>query len=144
MKQAYQLCKVFKLSLCMLVLFGFQAQAASLKLMPDRKVLTEDESLTLEIISDTSSNEPDLEPLHQDFTVISKHRQESTTIINNKIETEHKWVITVIPKRTGSLTIPSILAGKLKTEPVQIEVRVSQMNASDKGDVFLEVSLSDK
>ena len=143
MKQSCQLCKVFKLLQCMLVLLVFQVEAASLKLIPDRKAISEDESLQLEIISDTSTSEPDLEPLHQDFTIISKHRQESTTIINNQIETEHKWVVTVIPKRTGSITIPPIMAGNLKTESVQIVVNASKADASAKGDVFLEVTLSD-
>src|SRR3990167_1358323 len=77
--------------------------------------------ITLEDIQDNGV--PDYAVLQHDFIVIGTERQMSYTAINGRTRIINQWVILLLPKRAGKLTIPAIQIAQQKTPKIQIQVR---------------------
>lgn len=89
----------------------------------DRTQLNMDDTLTLQIVDDTvGSANPDLSPLATDFNVASTMVSAEMQNIQGKITQRKTWSIVLTPKRSGTLSIPSLSIGTDKTDPIQIEV----------------------
>jgi|GEM_PF-6249496 len=54
---------------------------------------------------------PNLEPLNRDFTIQGSERSQELSVIDGKISQRMRWVFTLIPKRTGNLTLPALTFG---------------------------------
>lgn len=65
---------------------------------------------------------PDLKPLQNDFKIMRTERSVQYSIINGQASSINQWIIGLLPKRVGKLTIPSIHIGNEQTEPLFIEV----------------------
>jgi hypothetical protein len=84
----------------------------------------------------------------RDFKVTSRGTQTSVRIINNRVSREVNHTYTLIPLKTGRLTIPPLIVttdGKQRqTRPITI--KVSKATASDpdrKRDIFVTANVSD-
>lgn len=104
---------------------GMHAHAASLQVRPDSHVVDENGTFNLSIRLDSSAPDatPDLTPLERDFELLGQRTASQFRSINGRVEAWTDWVLTLRPRRTGQITIPSIQLGAIRSEPVTIEVK---------------------
>ncbi|WP_371168866.1 BatD family protein [Aliiroseovarius sp. 2305UL8-7] len=65
---------------------------------------------------------PNLAPLDQDFNVLGTSQSSQTQIINGQMSQSLSWIVTLSPKAQGTVTIPSLSAGTLTSDPVTVQV----------------------
>jgi len=109
-----------------------------------RSVLGIDETIVLEIKSENSSGEPDLSELEENFQILGRSQSQNYSLINGHASRTHIWGITLLPKRTGEITIPEIRVGDETTKPIHLVIqKQSNSPGVDGKDVFLTVSIVD-
>lgn len=106
----------------MFLMLGSLAQAASFTARADRYQLQPGESLllTLELDQPDYFVDPDIEPLQQDFELISSSHQ---PLIEENGHAYSRWLLRLQPRREGNLTIPALRLGELLSAPLRIEVK---------------------
>ena len=77
-------------------------------------------TLTLNEVKDRVA--PDLTSVRKDFNVIGTQRTVNYTVVNGQAQSLSQWIIILMPKRTGQLTIPSIPIGSDKTPEKMVMV----------------------
>jgi hypothetical protein len=65
---------------------------------------------------------PDLSVLEKDFEIISRSSQQSVSIINGKMSAQRSLSLTLLPKHTGTLSVPPIPVGNETTNPLTLKV----------------------
>lgn len=65
---------------------------------------------------------PDISPLKKDFNIIGTEQHSNYTIINGQASSNKQWIIVVMPKKTGTLIIPSIRVGQEVTKELSLTV----------------------
>ena len=116
---------------------------AALQAYVDHNPVSQDESLTLTVESSGDvDGAPDWSPLKQDFDLQGQSRNTSLSIINGSMSRKTQWMISLIPKRSGRIQIPSISVGGEQTQPLTVTVTpASQAQAQQPGgDLYMEVS----
>ncbi len=124
--------------------FGFQAHAAALHASVDRSHLNTSETLelTLEIRDVTQFGKPDLTPLQADFDVSGTRQLNSLNTLDGQNEATTRWVVTLVPRRAGTLEIPPLQLGELRSEPIQLQVQpAADSPVAPLAPVFIETSL---
>ncbi len=116
--------KKFWLSLALAVLVNFNAQAQSLSAKVNRDVVPEGETflLTLELEGGNATTSPDFNALDKDFIVYSVSNAYQTNIINGEVKKSQQWNLVMMPKKSGTITIPPITLDKLASNPVTLKV----------------------
>lgn len=120
---------------------------AEISVSVDRNPVVADESFQLIFESnDKVKGEPDFSSLEKDFTIINKGRRSNTEIINGDFKQSNQWILTMVPRKTGIIQIPSIKFGKVSSQPYQIKVVDSAPpKAGNKSeDIFVEVDVNNK
>lgn len=113
---------VYSVIALLLLAITLPAQASvSARLSSQSAVQGQPVRLFLEMQGEQSDS-PDLSVLERDFEILERATQQSISIINGKMSAEHSLVLTLLPKTTGSLTIPSIRVGSEQTAPLTLEV----------------------
>jgi hypothetical protein len=77
--------------------------------------------LTIEVEGEQEMS-PDLTPLQQDFEILGRSTQQSISVINGEMNAKRSLVLTLLPLRRGSLTIPAIQVGEETTQPLTLKV----------------------
>lgn len=103
------------LAFCQTALAGFQADVS-------RTVIPEGESFQLYLRQDGDAAQPDISVLNEDFLIVMERKSFKSTYVNGKTQTFNENVLTLIPKKTGEVTLPSIRAGKEQTKPLKLTV----------------------
>ena len=90
------------------------------------------------------SETPDLSPLDDDFHVLGVNTSSQYRFVNGRAQSWVDYQITLQPKRTGELLIPSFLIGQQQTEAMRLSVReLSEAMRRKVGTlVFYELELS--
>lgn len=65
---------------------------------------------------------PDLSPLDKDFDIIGRYRRAGTDKTTGERTNTEEWVMLLVPKRPGVLTVPAISLDGLTTDPVKVQV----------------------
>ncbi|MCF5707976.1 protein BatD [Pseudomonas syringae] len=140
MSRAYTLLTGLVLSLVALSL-----QAADLTASVDRTRLNVGETveLTLETEDVTQFGKPDLTALDGDFEVRDTRQVNRLTTPGTQNQATTRWIITLLPKQTGSVTIPALQLGELKSQPLTLQVIQSEPKEQDRqlAPVFFEATL---
>jgi hypothetical protein len=111
------------------------AQATGPVATLDRSTVGVGETVTLNIeVGDESTDEPDLSPLQNDFTILGTSTNHSLSIINGRREAHTILGVALRPRREGHLTIPGIAVGTQRTQPVSLEVAASSDTSATAGD----------
>lgn len=92
----------------------------------DRTTVGAGETVTLNIdVADDADQAPDLAPLMQDFVVLGTSTSHNLSIINGRREAHTVLGVALRPRREGRLTIPSLVIGGQRTQPLAVEVTAS-------------------
>ncbi|MET0846224.1 MAG: BatD family protein [Pseudomonas sp.] len=128
-----------------LLLGTVEAQAAALVASVDRSRLNSGETveLTLESNDVTQFGKPDLAPLEPLFEVRGTRQVNQLTTLNGDNRATTRWIITLLPKENGSVTIPPLQLGEVQSQPVTVQVVESetQDTANKLAPVFIDASL---
>ncbi|MDQ6991243.1 MAG: BatD family protein [Mariprofundaceae bacterium] len=137
-KQGYLgLCVLF--GLCFPQLAWAESAIASL----DRSTTSIQESVQLTIhVEGSADQDPDFSPLKRDFEVLAQSQNSNYSFINGHMNRSKDWNVTLMPKHTGSLSIPAISLGNMMTNALMLKVVAvsSQVQQTQQQNVFLSMS----
>jgi hypothetical protein len=118
--------------------------SAAVSLSLDRARITEGETVMLTITGDDPRQklEPDLGDLEKDFEILDRRSETQLSIVNGKQTAVVRLMITIEPRRSGTLTIGPLEFGDQRTAPVSL--RVDPAPEPDPGQpppVFIETEI---
>ncbi len=97
--------------------------AADILVATDREPVSLNESFTLIFSSDEEPDgEPDFGPLDEDFQVVRQGKSTQVTMVNGRLSRRAEWKLTVMAKRSGTLTVPPIAFGGDRSKPFTLTV----------------------
>ena len=113
-----------------LLMMTVDGYAAGLLSETNRNAVSLGESLELTVIFNEQVlfGEPDFSALEKDFNLLSRNQQNKYSNINGRATSFTQWVLTLSPKRTGNVLIPSFtFKGEVSNA---LEIKVSKATAS--------------
>ena len=133
----------FCVLLFLLCCWTVPAHALGLVASVDRDQLNSGETveLTLETNDATLFGKPDLAPLDTLFEVRGTRQVNQLTTLSDDNKATTRWIITLQPKQTGTVTIPSLQVGDYHSLPINLTVTQSSASDSELAPVFIEASL---
>ncbi|MGB1271255.1 MAG: BatD family protein, partial [Endozoicomonas sp.] len=111
----------------------------------DQTTIASHESIELTLRTDQdSSAAPDLKPLEWSFDILGTRQSRQVRIINGRSESFRDWIVTLMPKQTGTLVIPPLYLGSETSEPITIRVRknLNDGSGSQTSSIFMKASVS--
>ena len=115
---------------------------ASVTASIDRNKVELNETFTLKIIVDSAIDlEPDASPLEKDFYVGTRSQLTNTTIINGAISRNRTWSYALMPKRSGNITIPPVIVGNQKSQPINIIIAPQSESVLGRADIFISAEV---
>lgn len=136
-------------SLFLIIIGGLLASphsyAANIGVMTDRDPVALHESFEMIFEANGSvDDDPDFSPLNRDFQVLSTGVSSNMSIVNGKISSTKQWRLSLMARRTGQLTIPSIAFGGDRSKPSSVTVMAAGSGGTLQGknsnrEVFIEV-----
>mgnify|MGYP003601847068 CR=1 FL=1 len=129
--------------LVMLCCWGLPAYALGLVASVDRDQINSGETveLTLQSNDATLFGKPDLTPLENLFEVRGTRQVNQLTTLNDGNDPNTRWIITLQPKHTGAVVIPSLQVGDYRSQPIRLNVTQSLASKTQLAPVFIEASL---
>ena len=76
----------------------------------------------MNIETDQASASPDLSPLMADYALEGQSNSRSVPWVNGKTQAKTTYVVTMAPKRDGSLVIQALQVDRERTQPVALTV----------------------
>ena len=111
----------------------------------DRTTIASHESLELTLRTDESTKvSPDLGTLAESFDLLGIRQQQSTRIVNGRSSYARDWIVTIMPRKQGKLTIPAISLGDQQTQPITITVRDDNIETTATGPLLMTAEVSSK
>ncbi len=116
--------KKFIFALLIGLCFSLNASAQSLTAKANRTNVPLGETflLTLDYDGTDTSEVPDFNVLDKDFTIYSVSNSFQSRYVNGKASQLRQWQIALMPKTSGTITIPPLTLGNLKSNPLTIQV----------------------
>ena len=132
-----------RLLIVMMLIIAIPAFAATLESKADRQVMDSGETLELTVSLDKQVlfGEPDFSTLENDFEIINRNRQSRISIVNGKKLSYTQWVLTLSPKRQGTLIIPSFNFKDEVSDALEISVRKPSAMINRSAPIFTEATL---
>ena len=88
----------------------------------DRVALGDTVRLTIITTENEKLKDADLRDLTENFEIIGRSTNNSTSIVNGRMSQTRKVIIDLMPRRAGSLYVPSIRMGQNSTQSMRIQV----------------------
>ncbi|WP_025130047.1 BatD family protein [Pseudomonas sp. PH1b] len=127
-----------------LALWTASSQAAGLLASLDRSQVNAGETveLTLESSDVTQFGKPDLSPLEAQFEVRGTRQVNQLNTLGDS-HASTRWIITLLPRRTGTLQIAPLQLGNLQSQALSLQVNASpaQEQQTRLEPVFIEAEL---
>ncbi|HUH57011.1 MAG TPA: BatD family protein, partial [Pseudomonadales bacterium] len=116
--------RLFLLPFLFLLFFSQPSLAAEFTASVDRTKIGEQDTVTLKLRLNEQvyRGQPDLSVLEEDFRIQGQQRSQQLSFVNGKSESFTEWNIGLLPRRTGTLTIPALSFKGESTQPIIIEV----------------------
>lgn len=130
-------------ALALTLLLAAPAEAASVTAAPDRFVVPAGETFDF-IVSLTDGESwqpPDVSALSRDFDIVDRRRASHAEMVDGKPVHVDQWVMTLLPKRTGTLILPALSVGGMTTPAAQVQVVPARAAEAETGDEPLFVRL---
>lgn len=133
------ICTVFLLAMLATV----QAQAGTLTATVDRTRMNNNETLALTLqYDDDADEEPDTRALEQQFNILSNNKASSISIVNGDASRTTTWYYELLPRKTGTLLIPSFSINGDFSEAITVEVGTGPKNSAQaQQDIYSETIL---
>ncbi|MDF1677756.1 MAG: BatD family protein [Legionellaceae bacterium] len=137
------------LTLCMFTRMT-HATTLSAHTEPDSVGPSEPFNLILELDENAPPGLPDFGPLTHDFHIHGTAHSASYMYTNGQSKASTRWTVTLVPKRTGKVTIPSIQVGRARSRPITLNIgrhsapQTSPHPQSVDSALFVQTKLSDK
>ena len=128
---------------CATLLLAGSAAAETTALVQARSISLSD-SFQVVISTDQDVSEPpDFSPLEQDFDILGQSKSSNISIVNGKMSRATNWVLELMAKREGTLTLPPLTVGKERTAPAEITVTTGSraQTGAAPADVDLEIDV---
>jgi hypothetical protein len=135
----------------LLCLFALVTQAdtpaATLQASVDRTRVNTGETVELTLESDDATlfGKPDMTALQTDFDVRDTRQLNSLTTLEGNVHATTRWLITLMPRHSGSIEIPPLQLGELISQPIALQVVEVEPSAQAQeqklAPVFMEASL---
>ena len=77
--------------------------------------------LTL-IQTGADASAPDLAPIEQDFHIVGRSTSSQVSVVNGRRRERRELRLTLLPRRSGSLTVPALAAGADTSQPLTLTV----------------------
>lgn len=81
-----------------------------------------EESVTLEVIARGVDGELDTQALQQEFDITGRSESQQVRIVNGVNDSLRQWILQLVPKRTGQLTVPPVSVGGVASQALVLEV----------------------
>uniref|UniRef100_UPI003AF4480E BatD family protein n=1 Tax=Thiolapillus sp. TaxID=2017437 RepID=UPI003AF4480E len=108
----------------LLLLFGSWVQAAQISVKTDHSPVAVDETFQLIFTVDGEPDgSPDFSPLEQDFEVLGTSQSRNISIVNGKASRTTRYLVNVLPRHSGELTVPSVSFGKDVSPVLKLRVQ---------------------
>jgi len=129
-----------------LLMMSVNGYAASLLSKVDRNTVNLGESFELNIVFSKQSlfGEPDFSALEKDFNILSRNQQNKYSNRNGQSTSFTQWILTLSPKRTGSLLIPSFTYKGEVSDALEIKVSKAKASTQIAGAAVFTETLLDK
>jgi hypothetical protein len=131
--------------------FALTSLAAEIRVTTDRSSVKMNESFQVIFsASEKPNDEPDFSPLQKDFEILSQGQSNQRLMVNGSFSSNIQWVVDVIAKKTGVLTIPEINFGRDKSKASSVliskeeQTTLSIKGGKGGGDLFFLVDVSTK
>lgn len=110
----------------------------------DRTTIGLDETVNLTISTDQERRSLDFDFLRKDFEILSTSTENQWNVVNGVETKQFRWVVTLFPKHTGNIPIPSIQVGSESTSPLTLTVQDKPVKTAmqEAQGVFLEGTLN--
>ena len=132
----------FVIGFALLLLAVPAVASGKLSMDVDRTEIAINESLTVTYVyRGDLEKKPGFGVLEQDFEILGQRPSSNLQIINGVYNYELTWVLTLMPKRTGDLTLPQIAFDDEQSQPVSISVLPAASDDVELGDLYLEAEL---
>ncbi len=122
---------------------GLPAFADGARAWLDRDSMQIGETITLNVeVEGSAGGEPDFSTLTADFNLLGTQSSRQFNMSNGQSTSKNVWAIGLEPKRAGTLAIPALAVGTLRTQALQLVVLPAPAAAQGKaGDaVYVEVA----
>jgi hypothetical protein len=124
--------RIFFFVFLLVALWSSTALAIVVQAVADRDRVAAGESLQLELrVTGHPDADPDLSPLQQDWDILDRSQSSQIQIINSHISRSVVYSLTLMPKKTGTVTIPAVCFGSDCTIPLPVEVAASSSSGKD-------------
>ena len=129
--------------LLLLCCWTLPAHALGLVASVDRDQLNSGETVELTLESDDATlfGKPDLTPLEALFDVRGTRQVNQLTTLSDDEKASTRWIVTLQPRHTGTVIIPSVQVGQYHSQPISLNVTPSVASDSQLAPVFIEASL---
>ena len=129
--------------LALLLMFCSLNLQAAVESQVNRNTISQGESIRFTIdMSGVDGDNINLNPLQKDFEILGRSQQSRTLIRNGKVESSNELVLSLLPRRTGVLTIPSLDIDGEQTQSHQLEVKAVAQPAASEGGLEMSATLS--
>lgn len=129
---------------CLLIICSISVAFAGLTAKLDRQTIAMGESVNLSISTpEKVDGQPDLSVLNENFSIVGSSNNSQISVINGQQSRETEWIITLMPKNVGTITIPVIKIGAQSTNKLQLVVKPASQLPGDSR-LFLQAQVSPK
>ncbi len=104
--------------------------------------ITAGDSVTLHV--ETDQGAPDYAPLNADFALSAQSSSRQVQWSNGGMQQRNLYTVSLTPRRSGTLLVPSLQVGSVRTEPLQLQVGAgTQATAQSNATAFVETEVDD-
>jgi hypothetical protein len=121
-----------------------EAAGAAVVAELDRDRIVEGETVTLVFRSDDARQDldPDVSSLERDFLIIDRRTETQLSIVGGQQTAVVRLVLTLEPRRSGDLVVPSVRFGDAATRPLSLRVEPApEVAPGEMPPVFIEVEV---
>lgn len=136
------ICFLFGYFLLGTIFFAGNVSAMDINVTPDRNPVRLNESFSLTFAAQNNPDgDPDFSPLKENFDIVNQSQSSNISVVNGDYSKSIEWILTLMPKTTGSLVVPPISFGSDQSQPLTMQVlNASQSNVANYAELLLEVS----
>lgn len=130
-----------------LILAANGTMASTITATLDKSAVYENEVVQLTLRTDfaETGNGPDLTPLKRDFDILGQSQNSQFRFNLGTTQSLNFWVISLMPKSVGQISIPPLKVGDQQSNALTLEVKPSPQLLDENGNapVFMEMSVSE-